>query len=64
MEHLTLVSMIFLPLTVATGFFGMNFNWMTGRVGTLPAFVALGIVVPALLTAVTFALIRRLSTPT
>jgi Mg2+ and Co2+ transporter CorA len=63
-ERLTLVSTIFLPLTLATGFFGMNFDWMTNCVGTLGAFVTLGIVVPVLLATVTFVLIRRLSTPT
>jgi len=64
MERLTLVSTIFLPLTLGTGFFGMNFAWMTDRIGTLPAFVLLGILSPMLLTAVTLVLIRRLSAPT
>jgi Mg2+ and Co2+ transporter CorA len=63
-ERLTLVSMIFLPLSLGTGFFGMNFGWMTHRIGTLPAFVTLGIGVPVLLAAATLVFIRRLSTPT
>jgi hypothetical protein len=41
----------------------MNFGWMTDRIGTLPAFVMLGIVVPVLLSWVTLVLIRRISSP-
>jgi hypothetical protein len=60
-ERLTLVSTIFLPLTVATGFFGMNFGWMVRHIGTPAAFVALGILLPLVIAAVTLVLIRRLS---
>jgi magnesium transporter len=31
---LTVVATIFLPLTVITGFFGMNFGWFTGEIGS------------------------------
>lgn len=31
---LTRCASIFLPLTLATGFFGMNVVWMTDRIGT------------------------------
>ena len=60
-ERLTLVATIFLPLTLATGFFGMNFQWMVDRVGGLLAFIALGIVVPAVLAGATLIFIRRLT---
>jgi magnesium transporter len=43
MERLTVVATIFLPLTVVTGFFGMNFAWMTDRIDTLPAFLIFGV---------------------
>ena len=59
-ERLTLVSTFFLPLTVSTGFFGMNFGWMTDRVGGFAAFLVLGICVPVLSTAVTLAVVRRM----
>lgn len=59
-ERLTLVSTVFLPLTVTTGFFGMNFSWMTDRVGSMAAFVVLGIVVPAVVALATYAIVRQL----
>ena len=53
-ERLTLVATIFLPLTLTTGFFGMNFPWLT-------AFLLFGLVVPAALTIGTRLLVRRLT---
>ena len=32
MKTLTIFSVIALPMTVITGFFGMNFEWMIGQV--------------------------------
>ena len=60
-ERLTLVATIFLPLTLTTGFFGMNFPWLTDRVGGLTAFLLFGLVVPAALTIGTRLLVRRLT---
>ena len=60
-ERLTLVATIFLPLTLATGFFGMNFAWMQERTGSAGAFVLLGIVLPALATVITLVVVRRLT---
>ena len=42
-ERLTIVATIFLPLTVLTGFFGMNFNWLISHIGPAWAFWGLGI---------------------
>ena len=43
MERLTVVATIFLPLTVVTGFFGMNFAWMVNRLNSLAVFLILGV---------------------
>lgn len=60
-ERLTLVATIFLPLTLATGFFGMNFAWMTDRIGSFGTFVLFGVALPTVLTAVTLYCIHRLT---
>jgi hypothetical protein len=42
-ERLTIVATIFLPLTVITGFFGQNFAWLIGQIGSAWALWGLGI---------------------
>jgi Mg2+ and Co2+ transporter CorA len=42
-NRLTIISAIFLPLTFLTGFFGMNFQWMTDRQKSMASFFLLGI---------------------
>jgi hypothetical protein len=58
-NRLTLVSMIFLPLTFITGFFGMNFGWMTQIIGGADAFVLLGVILPTVCVALTLVWLRR-----
>jgi magnesium transporter len=41
--RLTIVATIFLPLTFATGFFGMNFGWMVGHIDSAATFFLLGV---------------------
>jgi len=58
-SRLTVVSLIFLPITFLTGFFGMNFSWMIKVLGGGAAFVALGILLPAIVVGLTVLWLRR-----
>jgi magnesium transporter len=46
MKQFTVIAGIFLPLSVVTGFFGMNFGWMVRGINTGGAFLLLGVVLP------------------
>jgi magnesium transporter len=41
--RLTIVATIFLPLTFATGFFGMNFGWLVRHINSAATFFVLGV---------------------
>jgi magnesium transporter len=55
LQPLTVVSIIFLPLTFITGFCGMNFGWMTQIIGSADTFVLLGVILPTLCVALALA---------
>jgi magnesium transporter len=63
MYWLTVVATIFLPLTFLTGFFGMNFGWMVGRIDTEAAFLMLGVGGSVLATIGIYIAVRRRGTP-
>jgi magnesium transporter len=63
--RITLIATIFVPLTIVTGFFGMNFGWLVDHIDTLWAFLVFGIggmIVPVLAALALFlraGLLRR-----
>ena len=58
-SRLTIVSMIFLPITFLTGYFGMNFDWMIEKVNNPVAFGLLGVLLPISSVIVTVVWFRR-----
>ncbi|HEY8582627.1 MAG TPA: magnesium transporter CorA family protein [Capillimicrobium sp.] len=59
LERLTLVSTIFLPLTAAVSFFGMNFGWMVEHIESMSAFLLLGVSLPVLIAVGLLGFFRR-----
>ncbi|MEI6623229.1 MAG: CorA family divalent cation transporter [Actinomycetes bacterium] len=47
-NQLTVVSMIFLPVTFLTGYFGMNFQWLINETQSAGIWLALGVILPVL----------------
>jgi magnesium transporter len=43
MKQLTIIATIFLPLSFITGFFGMNFGWLTGHINSFWVFAVYGL---------------------
>ena len=59
MKQLTIMATVFLPLTFITGFFGQNFGWMVGHIGSPAAFFGLGLGVEVLTVAGLFTLFKK-----
>jgi Mg2+ and Co2+ transporter CorA len=58
-NRLTLVSLIFLPVTALSGFFGMNFNWMISHLGSEESFLVFGVALPIVSVVLSIAWFRQ-----
>jgi len=59
-KRLTVVAVIFLPMTFLTGFFGQNFPWLVDHIGGGRWFVALGLLLPVVSVAGLLWALRRI----
>jgi magnesium transporter len=59
MKQFTVIAGIFLPLSVLTGFFGMNFGWLVRNIDHSWAFFAFGVGLPILIASLILWLVWR-----
>jgi magnesium transporter len=58
-NRLTMASLIFLPVTALSGFFGMNFNWMIQHMDGAAAFFICGVLLPIISVLLSLAWFRH-----
>lgn len=59
-NQLTVVSVLFLPVTFLTGYFGMNFQWLDNEIESVGSWLLLGVLLPvAIVAGSAYVLVRR-----
>jgi Mg2+ and Co2+ transporter CorA len=58
-NQLTIVTIIFLPITFLTGYFGMNFNWLDDQLNSMASYLVWGVAVPLLIVVTSIAVLIR-----
>ncbi len=58
-NQLTIVTIIFLPISFLTGYFGMNFNWLDDQLNSMGAYVFWGLVIPVLIVLGSISILIR-----
>lgn len=58
-NQLTIVTIIFLPISFLTGYFGMNFNWLDDQLNSMGSYIFWGIVLPIVIVVGAIAILIR-----
>ena len=58
-NQLTIVSIIFLPITFLTGYFGMNFNWLDNQLNSMGSWALWGALMPVIMVIASIVLLTR-----